>query len=296
MDAFRCWAWCITHLRDYYEDDFLVTHILSSLTGDASDVYDWVVRSIREPGGHVDVGLLFAKLREHYCGSLTFREQQNRVENLGQGEKEDDTDFLIRVSCAVDTLVKEFTDSISHKEASSLQYDVFLNGVRPEIRHVLDSKIAAHGRLTSDLMYDCVKRYETYVARGKRLGANSPYTGQQRAAHSRFPKTTAFTAAVGKIPEATSEVEGGLNVRMVVAMQEHERQKRKCFICQSTEHLMQDCLNQKNSHCQRGLPKPSQHRRRPSPLCPHSLRPRNRGMFCNCALPQSRPFPQMDWS
>ena len=75
VDAFRHWARCITHLRDYYEDDFLVTHILGSLTGDASDVYDWVIRSIREPNGHVDVGLLLAKFREHYCGSLTFREQ-----------------------------------------------------------------------------------------------------------------------------------------------------------------------------------------------------------------------------
>ena len=182
----------------------------------------------------------------------------------------------------MDALVKEFDDSISREEASSLQYDVFLNGVRPEIRHVLDSEIAAYGHLTSDLMYDCVKRYETYVARGKRLGGNSPYTGQQRATHSRFPKTTAFAAAVGEISEVTLETDEdadikagseeadlateesvgvylpdflgqaqdgnwGMNVRMAVAMQEHERQKRKCFICQSTEHLMRDCPNQKNS-------------------------------------------------
>ena len=164
-----------------------MTHILGSLTGDASDVYDWVIRSIREPNGHVDVGQLLAKFREHYCCSLTFREQRNCVENLIQGEKEDATDFLIRVGSGVDSLVKEFDDSISREEASSLQYDVFLNGVRPEIRHVLDSEIAAHGHLMSDLMYDCVKCYETHVARGKCLGGNSPYTGQQRAAHSRFP-------------------------------------------------------------------------------------------------------------
>ena len=182
----------------------------------------------------------------------------------------------------MDSLVKEFDDSISREEAISLQYDVFLNGVRPEIRHVLDSEIAAHGRLTPDLMYDCVKRYETYVARGKRLGGSSPYTGQQRATHSRFPKTTAFAAAVGEVSEVAPEADEGadieagseeadlvtdkpvgvylpdflgqaqdgnwgLNVRMAVAMQEHERQKRKCFICQSTEHLMRDCPNQKNS-------------------------------------------------
>ena len=283
VDAFRCWARCITHLRDYYEDDFLVTHILGSLTGDTYDVYDWVIRSIHEPNGHVDVGLLLAKFREHYCGSLTFREQRNRVENLRQGEKEDATDFLIRVGSGVDALVKEFDDSISREEASSLQYDVFLNGVRPEIRHVLDSEIAAHGHLTADLMYDCMKRYETYVAGANASGAMfSPYTGQQRATHSRFPKTTAFAAAVGEVSEVTLETdeeadikggpEGadlateesvgvylpdflgqaqdgnwGLNVRMAVAMQEHERQKRKCFICQSTEHLMRDCPNQKNS-------------------------------------------------
>ena len=90
--------------------------------GDAADVYDWVIRSIREPSGHVDVGLLLAKFREHYCGSLTFREQRNSVENMRQGDKEDATDFLIRVGIAVDALVKEFDDSITLEDASLLQY------------------------------------------------------------------------------------------------------------------------------------------------------------------------------
>ena len=53
-------------------------------------------------------------------------------------------------------------------------------------------------------MYKVVKKYETYVARNKRLEGKgtSPHSGQQRAAaqtsgyRPHFHKTTAFTASV----------------------------------------------------------------------------------------------------
>ena len=38
---FRQWARCITYYRDYYEDSYLMPLVVSSLTGDASDVFDW---------------------------------------------------------------------------------------------------------------------------------------------------------------------------------------------------------------------------------------------------------------
>ena len=38
--AFRQWARCITYYRDYYEDSYLMPLVVSSLTGDASDVFD----------------------------------------------------------------------------------------------------------------------------------------------------------------------------------------------------------------------------------------------------------------
>ena len=40
-DAFRQWAYCITYYRDYYEDSYLMPLVVSSLKGDASDVFDW---------------------------------------------------------------------------------------------------------------------------------------------------------------------------------------------------------------------------------------------------------------
>ena len=94
-DAFRTWARCIVHQRTYYEDEYIMSQILGTLSGDAADVYDWVVRSIRAPDNTVDLSLLLAKFREHYCGSYTFREQRNRVENLRQGQREEAADFLI---------------------------------------------------------------------------------------------------------------------------------------------------------------------------------------------------------
>ena len=52
-DAFRQWARCITYYREYYEDSFLMPLVVSSLTGDASDVFNWM-RSVT-PGGAQDL-------------------------------------------------------------------------------------------------------------------------------------------------------------------------------------------------------------------------------------------------
>ena len=200
--AFRQWAWCITYYRDYYEDSYLMPLVVSSLTGDASDVFDWT-RSLT-PGDPQDLSALLQMLREHYCGSFTFREQRNMVENLRQGAQEDATDFMIRVGTSVSNLDKDWQGQLSQAELESLQYEVSLNGVRQEIRHVLDSEIARRGPLTPHQMYEAVKKYETYVARNKRLEgqSSSPSAGQQKTSGQasnykpRFHKTTAFAAKV----------------------------------------------------------------------------------------------------
>ena len=94
-DAFKQWAHCITYYREYYEDSYLMPLVVSSLTGDTSDVFDWTCSV--SPGGAQDLSTLLQMLREHYCGSFTFWEQRNMVENLHQGAREDATDFMIRV-------------------------------------------------------------------------------------------------------------------------------------------------------------------------------------------------------
>ena len=139
-DAFRQWAHCITYYRDYYEDSYLMPLVVSSLTGDTLDVFDWTCSV--SPGGTQDLSKLLQMLREHYCGSFTFREQRNMVENLHQGAHEDATDFMIRVGSSVSNLVKDWKGQITEAELKSLQYEDSLNGVREEIWHVLDSEIA----------------------------------------------------------------------------------------------------------------------------------------------------------
>ena len=200
--AFRQWARCITYYRHYYEDSYLMPLVVSSLTGDASDVFDWT-QSLTT-GDPQDLSALLQMLREHYCGSFTFREQRNMVENLHQGAQEDATDFMIRVGTSVSNLDKDWRGQLSQAELESLQYEVSLNGVRQEIRHVLDSEVARGGPLTPHQMYEVVKKYETYVARNKRLEGrgSSPSTGQQKTAGQtsnykpRFHRTTAFAATV----------------------------------------------------------------------------------------------------
>ena len=181
--------------------------VVSSLTGDASDMFDWT--GSVSPGGTQDLSELLQMLREHYCGSFTFREQRNMVKNLHQGAHEDATDFMIRVGSSVGNLAKDWKGQITEAELKSLQYEVSLNGVREEICHVLDSEITRHGQLTPHQMYEVVKKYKTYIAHNKHLEGKSvsPHIGHQRATAPTsgykpcFHKTTAFTASVKGSPD-----------------------------------------------------------------------------------------------
>ena len=200
------------------------------------------------------------------------------------------TDFTIREGSSVGNLAKDWIGQIMEAELRSLQYEVSLNGVREEIRHVLDSEIARHGQLTPHQMYKAVKKYKTYVARNKCLkGKNaSPHIGHQRTVAQTsgykpcFHKTMAFMASVKEtsdpalsepraslpededhlagestqegdeglfIPSFLEEALGGngnLQIKMARTMQAQEKHDRKCFICQSPDHLMRDHYQGKN--------------------------------------------------
>ena len=178
--------------------------VISSLTGDASDVFDWIL-SLNH-GEPQDLTTLLQMLREHYCGSLTFREQRNSIENLCQKPNEAAIDFLIRVSTSVSNLAKDWKDEFTEGKLQALQYEISLNEVKEEIRHVLDSEMAKRdGHLTPQQMYEAVKRYETYVARNKWLhskGTTTPASQQKTTSQAsgykpQFHKTTAFIATAG---------------------------------------------------------------------------------------------------
>ena len=210
--TFRQWAHCITYYRDYYEDLYLMPLVVSSLMGDASDVFNWILSL--NPGNTKDLTTLLQMLREHYCGSLTFREQRNTIENPRQKPQEAEIDFLIRVGTSVSNLGKDWEDELTDEELQSLQYEVSLNGVHEETRHILDSEITKNGgKLTPQQMYEAVKRYRTYVARNRRLegkGAGSPASQLKATCHAsgykqQFHKTTAFAAT---IPEAEDDGPG----------------------------------------------------------------------------------------
>ena len=177
--------------------------VVSSLTGDASNVFDWILSL--NPGNTENLTTLLQMLREHYCGSLTFREQRNTIENLCQRPQEAAIDFLIRVGTSVSNLGKDWKDELTEKELQSLQCEVSLNGVKEEVRHVLDSEIAKNeGKLTPQQMYEAVKKCETYVARNKRLegkGTSSSASQQKATGHTsgykpQFHKTTVSAAMI----------------------------------------------------------------------------------------------------
>ena len=179
--------------------------VVSSLMGDASNVFDWILGL--NPGNTQDLTTLLQMLREHYCGSFTFREQRNIIENLCQRPQEAAIDFLIRVGTSVSNLGKDWKDELTEKELQSLQYEVSLNGVQEEIRHVLDSEVAKNGgKLTPQQMYEAVKRYETYMACNKRLegkGASLSTSQQKATGHTlgyrpQFHKTMTFAAVMAE--------------------------------------------------------------------------------------------------
>ena len=176
--------------------------VVSSLTGDASDVFDWIL-SLNH-GEPQDLTTLLQMLREHYCGSLTFREQRNTIENLRQKPNEAAIDFLIRVSTSVSNLAKDWKDELTEGELQALQYEVLLNGVKEKIRHVLDSEMAKRdGHLTPQQIYEAVKRYETYVARNKRLDGKGTSTsaGQQKTTSQSSGTSLNFTRQQHSLPQ-----------------------------------------------------------------------------------------------
>ena len=59
--------------------------VVSSLTGDASDVFDWT-QSLT-PGDPQDLSALLQMLREHYCGSSRFVSREIWSKTFGKGHR-----------------------------------------------------------------------------------------------------------------------------------------------------------------------------------------------------------------
>ena len=156
-----------------------MAQIIGALKGDAADVFDFACHHGKK---HIkDLRLILEQMRHHYCGTLMFREQWNTIENMRQKSHESATDFLVRVSGAVDGLTRDWKGVVLQHKIKALLSEVFINGVKEEFRHVLNSEMARYGELTEEQMYNAVKRHKVYLGRTKRLrgGATAPTTPQK---------------------------------------------------------------------------------------------------------------------
>ena len=105
---------------------------------------------------------------------------------------------------------------MTKEEMDTLQYEVSLNGVNEEFRHVLDSEAAKYGELEPAQMYNAVKRHEAYLSRNKCLQDKGTYSNQAKAPQQtprttfkpRYHKTTTFAATTVEQPEMDSEPAG----------------------------------------------------------------------------------------
>ena len=126
-EAFRRWSRSVSYYRDYYEDEYLMAQIIGALKGDAADVFDFACHHGKK---HTkDLGLILERMQHHYCGTLTFQEQWNTIENMRQKSHESATDFLVRVLGAVDGLTRDWKGVVSQHEIKALLSEVFINGV-----------------------------------------------------------------------------------------------------------------------------------------------------------------------
>ena len=184
-EAFHRWSRSVSYYRDYYEDEYLMAQIIGALKGDAADVFNFACHHGKK---HTkDLGLILEWIRHHYCGTLMFQEQWNTIENMRQESHESATDFLVRVSGAVDGLTRNWKGVVSQHEIKALLSEAFINGVQEEFRHILNSKMARYGELTKEQMYNAVKRHEVYLGRMKCLGGGSTSTTPQK---STTPRTS----------------------------------------------------------------------------------------------------------
>ena len=102
-----------------------------------------------------------------------------------------------------------------------------MNGVKLDVRHVLDSEAAKYGQLSSKQIYDAVKRYEVYAARNKCLVDKGPYVGYPKGSSKapagtgyqpRYPKVNAFSAQAteeGGPPPEDAELEAAAEEGLV---------------------------------------------------------------------------------
>ena len=88
VSAFHAWAQSITYYRNYYEDHYLFPLVVASVKDDAAEMFDFACSNKRgEKGADCeDLGQIVQRMREHYCGAFTFREQRIQVENMKQGD------------------------------------------------------------------------------------------------------------------------------------------------------------------------------------------------------------------
>ena len=236
--------------------------VVLSMMGDASNVFDWILSL--NPGNTQDLTTLLQMLREHYCGSLTFREQRNTIKN--------------------EVSLNGVQEEIRHV----LDSEVAKNG----------------GKLTPQQMYEAIKRYETSTSQQKATGHTSGYRPwfhktmafaammaeseddghylQESSPHEGTDSVGAESSQEDDeglfIPSYLEEAlpdDPTLQVKMAHAMQAQEVETRRCFTCNQSGHLQRDHWKYEEKNGTRPLQlkgppqnKSAQERARPKPPQP----------------------------
>ena len=278
--AFRAWARSITYYHDYYQDSYLMPLVVASLKGDAVDVFDstrtldpdntqdlsTLLQMLRE---HY-CGLLMFREQRNMVENLHQKSQESGVDFLIQVGK--------AVHTLAKDWKGELTGEEICSLQYEVSMNGVREDIRHALD---TQQVKSEVSLLPHDMYEAVKKYETYIAHNQRLEGQTWATShpifKSPGYKPKFHKTTAFAAAVDEpeddasyeadlvqsgnegsletasipedeagvfVPNFVEEMVGGdnvLQIKMARAIHAHEQSTRRCFRCNSPDHLIKDC-------------------------------------------------------
>ena len=273
--AFSTWARTIMYYRDYYKGHYLMPLVVTSVKDNATEMFDFTCGEEAEEGEEScdDLGLVLKKMWEHYCGSYMFREQRNIVENLKQGTSEEVADFLVWVTNAVKGLGKEELATLRYEVFLNRVNKEIHHVLDSEtVKH---GQMTPTQMYTAVRWFETyVAHNERLEGKAPAPGQPRAWASGAPRYNPQFHKTTAFKAVAaepvappseGSKTELAEESESGesegaaddpgglflpdflgkapdgdweVHMRLAQVMQAEEKCQRRCFLCQSPDHLM----------------------------------------------------------
>ena len=241
--------------RSGYKEQFIITQILNSvmkLKGAAG------LRKCRT------VDDILGKLDATYSTSGDYDSHIREFYLMRQSHGETVAEFAARVTDMMAVIEEGFPDKMTEEEVDSLTRDRLFYGLNPDFQGTLSFVKENLHLYTYARLLDLIRRHEaSYTKRGTHRKVDGSYFQASHKStppnnHQKYYPKGRMVKGQDSEPEeqpdsgaesGTEEIHNPLeslgipdaSVRMAQAVRSWEQGTRKCFGCQSTEHLYRDC-------------------------------------------------------